>query len=276
MGTKIKTFESTGLAPNGRLYAGDLNGIQDHLADQSNFSQQVDAAVFGIGETTLQLMNYGPGEARLSGAMRIDGIFRGLGGLVAGAFTTAQRNAIPVGLAPYGLIILNTQTNQYEFNKGTDAARNWQALGFVPASGTLITDADISPTANIDTAKFENYPNDVRKQLNGDGTWSYPVLTINQRASSYTLALTDSNVVVEMNAAGANTLTVPANAAVAFPIGTTVEVAQMGAGQTSVAASGGVTIRAYNNSLKLAGQFAVATLIKRATDEWWLAGNIVP
>lgn len=128
MGTKVKTFESTGLAPNGRLYAGDLNAIQDHYADQSNFSQEVDAAAFGVGEAALKLLRYGPGEARLSGALRIDGIFRGLGGLYAGAFTTTQRDAIASGFRPYGLIILNTTTNQYEWNKGTDAAPAWNAM----------------------------------------------------------------------------------------------------------------------------------------------------
>ncbi len=274
MGTRIKVFESTGLAPNGRLYAGDLNGIQDHLADQSNFSQEVDAAVFGIGESALQLLRYGPGEARLSGAARIDGIFRALGGLYAGAFTTAQRNAIASGGAPYGLIILNTTTNQYEWNKGTDAARNWQSMGFVPAGGSSIVDADI--TGPISVSKLNGYPGDVRRQLNGDGTWTYPVLTFNNRGASYTLALTDSNCVVEVNAAGANQVTVPPNSAVAFPIGSSVEIAQMGAGQTSLLAGAGVTLRSYNNALKLAGQNAIASVIKRGTDDWWLAGNIVP
>jgi hypothetical protein len=274
MGTRIKVFESTGLAPNGRLYAGDLNGIQDHYADQSNFSQQVDAAVYTIGEAALQLLRYGPSEARLSGAARIDGIFRALGGLYAGAFTTTQRNAIPVNLAPYGLIILNTTTNQYEWNKGTDTARSWVSMGFVPGGGSQISDADIA--GPISTNKLAGYPNDVRKQLNGDSTWTYPVLTFNTRAASYTLALTDSNTVVEVSAAGANAVTVPPNSAVAFPVGTSVEIAQLGAGQTSIAAGVGVTLRSYNNSLKLAGLNAVASVIKRGTDDWWLAGNLVP
>jgi hypothetical protein len=274
MGTRIKVFESTGLAPNGRLYAGDLNGIQDKYADQSNFSQEVDAAVFGIGESTLQLLRYGPGEARLSGALRVDQTLRGLGGIIAGAFTTAQRNAIPTGLAPYGLIILNTTTNQYEFNKGTDAVRQWQSMGYAPANGTSISDADL--TGPISSSKLAGYPNDVRKQLNGDGSWSYSLLAFNGRAASYTLALTDGNAVVEMNVGSANTVTVPPNSAVAFPIGSSVEISQLGTGQTNIAPGAGVTLRAYNNALKLAGQYAIASVIKRGTDEWYVAGNIVP
>jgi microcystin-dependent protein len=141
MGTRFKVFESTGLAPNGRLYAGDLNQLQDVYADQSNFSQQIDASAYSVGESALKLLRYGPAEARISGAMRIDGIFRGLGGLYAGAFTTAQRDAIAAGLRPYGLVILNTQNNRLEWNAGTDAAPNWQPVsdvtGVVPVGTTI-------------------------------------------------------------------------------------------------------------------------------------------
>lgn len=126
--TRIKTFDSTGLATNGRLYAGDLNAIQDHYADQNNLTQTIGTGSLSLGESGLQLVRYGPGEARFSGALRTDGIVRGLGGLYAGAYTTAQRDAIPAGSRPYGLQILNSTNNSYEWNRGTDAAPSWAAL----------------------------------------------------------------------------------------------------------------------------------------------------
>lgn len=92
-----------------------------------------------MGETGLQLLRYGPGEARISGAARIDGILRGLGGLYAGAFTTAQRDAIAAGLRPYGLVILNTTTNQYEWNSGSDATPNWQPISPPISAGAIGT-----------------------------------------------------------------------------------------------------------------------------------------
>ncbi len=125
---RIKSFEATGLAPNGRLYAGDLNAIQDAVAAKSDFTQTIDLVTLRIGETGLQLLRYGGGEGRITGSLRTDGIFRGLGGLIAGAFTTTQRDAIAVGLAPYGTIILNTTLNAYQFNAGTDTARSWQSF----------------------------------------------------------------------------------------------------------------------------------------------------
>jgi hypothetical protein len=79
-----------------------------------------------------------------------------------------------------------------------------------------------------------------------------------------------------LNAAAANSLTIPADGTVNFTVGTTISVAQMGAGQTSIVAAAGVTVRAYNNNLRLAGQGAVCSLIKRATNDWWVMGNLVP
>jgi len=132
---RVKSFEATGLAPNGRLYAGDLNAIQDAAAGKADFTQTIDLATLRVGETGLQLLKYGPGEARITGALRTDGILRGLGGLFGGTFSTAQRDALAQADRPYGLIILNTTTNLYEFNAGTAATPDWRPfINTVPAT----------------------------------------------------------------------------------------------------------------------------------------------
>jgi hypothetical protein len=96
----------------------------------------------------------------------------------------------------------------------------------------------------------------------------------NTQTGSYTLVLADNGKVVEMNVAGANNLTVPLNSSVAFPTGTRIDIAQYGAGQTTVVATGGVNVRSKGGALKLSAQYAGATLLKRATDEWYLFGEI--
>ena len=101
-------------------------------------------------------------------------------------------------------------------------------------------------------------------------------VTLNpQTGTSYTLALTDAQAMVTMTNSAANTLTVPPNSSVAFPIGSTVAVQQTGAGKTTVAAGSGVTIN-YLSTLTLAivGQYGVAQLIKTGTDTWTLFGAI--
>jgi hypothetical protein len=97
-------------------------------------------------------------------------------------------------------------------------------------------------------------------------------VTLVTETASYTLALTDAGNVVEMNVAGANDLTVPPNNTVAFPVGTQVTIVQYGAGQTTVVAGDGVTIRTAE-TLLLAARYTAVTLYKRATNEWVLVGN---
>lgn len=97
----------------------------------------------------------------------------------------------------------------------------------------------------------------------------------NTQTASYTLVLADGGKVVEMNVATANTLTVPPNSSVAFPIGTIIEVHQYGAGQTTITPGAGVTLRSNGGKLKTAAQYASASLRKRATEEWIVAGDVV-
>ena len=100
------------------------------------------------------------------------------------------------------------------------------------------------------------------------------LITTNRQTASYTLALGDANKLVEMNVATANNLTVPLNSSVAFPIGTQLNVSQYGAGQTTIVATGGVTIRSASGNLKIASQYVAVSLVKIATDEWYCFGNL--
>jgi len=99
-------------------------------------------------------------------------------------------------------------------------------------------------------------------------------LTVNTQTNTYTFVLTDANKLVELNNAATKTFTIPVNSSVAFPIGTQITLAQIGAGQLRVAAAVGATLRSSGGKTKIAAQYGVATLIKRATDEWYLYGDI--
>ena len=94
-----------------------------------------------------------------------------------------------------------------------------------------------------------------------------------QTGTSYTLVLTDVAKVISLSNAAAITLTVPTNASVAFPVGTQILLYQAGAGQVTVAGDSGVDVRSNGAKLKINGQYAVAGLLKIATDEWVMFGN---
>jgi hypothetical protein len=101
-----------------------------------------------------------------------------------------------------------------------------------------------------------------------------PTQVQNARTDSYTLVLGDAGKLIEMGKATAQTLTVPLNSSVAFPTGTKIDIIQTGAGETTIAATGGVTINSEGSKLKLNAQWAGATLIKRATDTWIVIGSL--
>jgi metal-responsive CopG/Arc/MetJ family transcriptional regulator len=95
-----------------------------------------------------------------------------------------------------------------------------------------------------------------------------------QKTASYTLsALTERDSLIEIASASGVTLTVPTNATVAYPVGTSIDILQTSTGQITVAGAAGVTVNA-TPGLKLRTQWSGATLFKRATDTWVLYGDL--
>ena len=135
-------------------------------------------------------------------------------------------------------------------------------------TGNLSVGANTDVEASIDTVEADV------STLQTDVTNINELQQNEQTGTTYTLALADDGKVVEMNNASANTLTVPPNSSVAFPVGSQILVLQTGAGQTTVAAGAGVTVSSKDGNLKLSAQWSAATLIKRATDAWVAIGDL--
>jgi hypothetical protein len=93
-------------------------------------------------------------------------------------------------------------------------------------------------------------------------------------AASTTALITDDGKLITMSNASANTFTVPPNSSVAFGIGTQLNIAQLGIGETSVVAGAGVTLNSAGGKLKLNAQYALCTCVKTGTDEWFVVGNL--
>jgi hypothetical protein len=105
-------------------------------------------------------------------------------------------------------------------------------------------------------------------------------LTLNAQTATYTAVLTDNrNKLVTMSVASANDFLIPTNASVAFPVGSVINVIQIGAGQTTIKAvtSGTTTVSSTGGTAtapKLRAQFSAASCIKVATDTWYIVGDI--
>lgn len=110
-----------------------------------------------------------------------------------------------------------------------------------------------------------------------DADWTtLGVKTINaQTGTSYTAVLGDADhdAFLTLNNAGAVTFTVPPNASVAFPVGSVIEGAQLGAGQVTITPGSGVTING-TPGLKVAAQYGTFGLLKIATNTWLAYGRL--
>lgn len=105
-------------------------------------------------------------------------------------------------------------------------------------------------------------------------------VAFNAQTATYTAVLADNqNKVVTMDKATANDFLIPTNANVAFPIGSIINVVQIGAGKTTIKAvtPGTTTISATGATATapdLRVQFSAASCIKTATDAWLVIGDI--
>jgi hypothetical protein len=139
---------------------------------------------------------------------------------------------------------------------------------YLPMSGNNDGDARVTRDTNL-----------IWVWDSGAGVWNQwnpagASLLSSQRAANYTLALADAGTVVEFTGGSSVTLTVPTTVTVGLPVGTVVEVFQLGSGQVTVAPASGVTLRAHGGLLHTAAQYATISLRKRDTDEWVVSGDL--
>jgi hypothetical protein len=97
------------------------------------------------------------------------------------------------------------------------------------------------------------------------------ITVVNPQTNDYTAVLADAGKIVELTKATAVALTIPPESSVDWPTGTVIGVYQGGAGNVTITAGAGVTIR---NLAALRGQYAEASLRYRGSDEWVLEGDL--
>jgi hypothetical protein len=177
-----------------------------------------------------------------------------------------------------------TDTAKVKIGNGSTA---WNSLGYQGAgdiegvtagtgisgggtSGTVTVSIDTAVTADLTTAQTLTNKTLTDPKIN---------LAFDAETASYTAVLANNGQVVTMNNASANTFSIPTNASVAFPVGTQINVLQIGAGQTTIQAvtSGTTSILSTGAAAaapKLRVQYSMATCIKAATDTWYVVGDI--
>lgn len=89
-----------------------------------------------------------------------------------------------------------------------------------------------------------------------------------------TLALSDANKLILCSHTANQTLTIPTNGTVPFPIGRMISFLLTSAYTVTFSGATGVTLTSMDNLVSLATQYAMASLIKTDTDTWQLVGAL--
>lgn len=185
------------------------------------------------------------------------------------------------GASGTGTRLANGTAGQILQSNGTTLAPTWVAQ---PVTSPLTTKGDIYGFSTVN-ARIPVGADRLALVADSSQTlgvkWGYPsgLRAINaQTGTTYTFVLADGsdtggNPLVTATNASAQTYTVPPNSSVAFPVGTQIDLTQLGAGLVTVAQGAGVTINSLSGLLTMSGRYGAITLIKTATDVWELYGN---
>ncbi|CAB5223180.1 hypothetical protein UFOVP384_5 [uncultured Caudovirales phage] len=302
------TIAGSGISTLNTLTAGTQTFAVGTSGSDFNISSATSTHTFNIpdaGASARGVITTGTqtiaGAKTFSGNISTQGNITGSGGWAAATSSAYLTN----NSATFGLLGVNTLfSKQYIYASGTSLSAGNNFVNLMLASSTtteaisgvhtLVSQLAIKPivltngaatTTNGATVYIEGAASGTATITNNYALWvddgatrlDGGLLLTNQfnaqGGSSYNLVLSDWGKIIEMQNGGPNTVNIPTNATVPFPIGTEIQVIQNNSGQTTIAGAG-VTLRSKSGHLKIANQFTGVTLVKRATDEWYVIGNL--
>jgi len=265
----INTTATTMVLPSVSDVTALLGGVTIAAGNVDIFTVAIDVDtvneeivfVTGVSGDTLTISR---GQAG-TGTAGVSGIAHSAGATIKHVLTSSDLIFFRNGSSPLSSLGFSGSTS------GTTTIQATAVAGTTTLTLPAATDTLVGRTTT-DTLTNKTLTSPV---INGAtiGTSVINLATNAQTGTTYTSVLEDNNKIVEMNNASANTFTIPLNSSVAYPVGAQINILQTGAGQTTVAATSGVTVNA-TPGLKLRAQWSSATLIKRATDTWVLIGDL--
>jgi hypothetical protein len=264
-GTNIKTINSTSILGAGNIAISSAvawGGITGTLASQTDLQTALDLKV---DENTA-----------ITGATKTKITYDAKGLVTSGADATTADIADSTNKR----YVTDAQATVIGNTSGTntgDNATNSQYSGLAASKEDV---SNKSTSVTTDQASNTKYPSvksvydwavGLFATISNLDLKTNKLVVANRQTASYTLVLSDADKLVEMNVGSANNLTVPSSV---FAAGNQIILAQYGAGQTTIVAGSGMTIRSNGGKLKLNAQYSGATLVFISSSEAYLFGDI--
>jgi len=178
---------------------------------------------------------------------------------------------------------LGNVTNTSDANKPVSTA---QATAIATAKSEAIADATSRVTAVIGgaAAAFDTL-GELATALGNDANFASTVTTalagkvasytpIVAKTASYALStLTERDSLIEVDSTDPVTITIPLDATVNYPVGTSLDILGVNTGLITIAGDTGVVVNA-TPGLKLRARWSSATLFKRAANSWVVYGDL--
>ena len=221
-----------------------------------------------------------------------------LGSVASPSDTTADGGGITLKGASDKTITWTNSTDTWDFNQGITVTGTATATAF---SGPIAVTDTTDTSCNV--ALFESATGNLAPKTDGVLTYSAgtgiltargattglggfngpSILTVPaNKSGSYTLQAEDAGSIVRINTASANTLTVPQNTSVGFPIGTQIIILALHNGVTTIApdtnvelfSQGSTSNSGNDGDLKIDGRYCTAALVKTTTNTWHVFGKL--
>mgnify|MGYP003625951109 FL=1 len=247
----VVSYRIKGQASSGTSYVGQNAEVQLHVQEVAGAlggqptSPDITVAISDTGTTT-------------GGLVYTDGVLTYTPVLPAAAALSELTDVDLTGLGDADVLAY-------------DLASDTWLPGSAASSVAQLTDVNLNGSVNESILKYstatnawEANPVDIAPSL----------VSFNQQPSSYTLQLSDKDKMIEFTSMSPVTLTVPADATVDFPVGTTITIMQNSLGQVTVDPVD-VSVEIYFTPSRVTRtQFSSATLVKRASNLWYLMGDL--
>ena len=137
------------------------------------------------------------------------------------------------------------------------------------SSGAVTLSINTAITADLSTA-----------QTLTNKTLTSPLINLGinpQTGTTYTTVLADNGKLVTLTNASPIAVTIPPQSSVAYPVGAQINMAQLGAGQVTVAGDTGVTVVSTGATAatpKTRAQYSTLTAVQTSLDNWLIMGDI--